>query len=92
MAESISIQAEFTAVAELAGKEYVLDVKKCLKHNDHNVFFFVTSNAFRPGEHYEMTKSEVSSGKWIWHANARGTDAFIRQIGEAIDNHYGKVK
>jgi hypothetical protein len=92
MADSITIQAEFTVVMEHAGKEYTLDMKKCLQHDDRNVYFFVTSKDFRPGEHYEVTKSEVSSGKWVWYAEAHGTDALISQIGEAIDNHYGKVK
>jgi hypothetical protein len=92
VADSITIKEEFTIAMEYAGKEYALDIKKCLQHDDHDVYFFVTSNGFRPNEHYEITKSEVLSAKWAWYAKAHGTDVFISQIGEAIDSHYCGVK
>jgi hypothetical protein len=92
LADSITIQAEFTAVMEYAGKEYTLEIKNCLQHHDHNVYFFVTGNDFRHGEHYEMKKTEVISGKWVWQANAHGTDDLIKHIGQVIDAHHGLVK
>ena len=91
MADSITIQAEFTAVMEYAGREYHLDIKNCLQHDDHNVYFFVTSNDFRQGEHYELKKTEVLSGKWVWQASGQGTNDLVKHIGQVIDAHYDNL-